>query len=74
MLWPVRSLRLRWVADAESLKKSLKDRQSELVSLSNNLVDLVWGSDRPPRSLNPVFPLSMKFTGTVGSKVALIPY
>lgn len=50
-------------ADAEPLKKSLKDRQSELVSLSDNLVDIVWGSDRPARTLNHVFPLSIEFTG-----------
>ncbi|KAF9788041.1 Creatinase/aminopeptidase [Thelephora terrestris] len=50
-------------SDAESVKKSLKGRQSELVSLSENLVDIVWGTDRPARSLNHVFPLPIKFTG-----------
>ncbi|KAF9653718.1 Creatinase/aminopeptidase [Thelephora ganbajun] len=50
-------------SDAESLKKSLKDRQSELVSLSDNLVDIAWGSDRPARTLNPVYPLSTEFAG-----------
>jgi len=57
------------VVDAESLKKSLKDRKSELVSLSENLVDIVWGSKRPARNLNAVFPLSIKFTGIIRDKL-----
>lgn len=61
------------LVDAESLKKSLKDRKSELVSLSDNLVDAVWGSDRPPRTLNAVFPLSKEFTGTIYDKVFQTP-
>ena len=56
--------------DAESLKKALKDRQSGLVSLSDNLVDTVWGSDRPARTLNPVFPLSIEFSGIVCDTVS----
>lgn len=59
--------------DAESLKKSLKDRQSELVSLSDNLVDIIWGSDRPARNLNPVFPLSVEFAGIICDKVVQTP-
>lgn len=59
--------------DAESLKKALKDRQSELVSLSENLVDAVWGSDRPARTLNPVFPLSIEFSGALCDEVAPTP-
>lgn len=59
--------------DAESLKKSLKGRQSELVSLSQNLVDIVWGSDRPARDLNHVFPLSIEFTGIDRPGFVLLP-
>lgn len=57
------------VVDAESLKKSLNDRKSELVSLSENLVDIVWGSKRPARDLNAVFPLSIEFTGIICYKL-----
>jgi Xaa-Pro aminopeptidase len=59
--------------DAEALKKSLKDRQSELVSLSENLVDAVWGADRPARVLSPVFSLSMEFSGTICDEVLSTP-
>ncbi|EIM81949.1 Creatinase/aminopeptidase [Stereum hirsutum FP-91666 SS1] len=30
---------------------------------SENLVDKVWGSERPPRPKNPTFPLDIKFAG-----------
>ncbi|PIL27805.1 hypothetical protein GSI_10959 [Ganoderma sinense ZZ0214-1] len=49
-------------ADAEVIQKALEPKQSELVSLSKNLVDLVW-SDRPPRPANTVSPLEVKFSG-----------
>ena len=64
---------LHSVADAESLKKALKDRQSELVSLSDNLVDVVWGSNRPARTLNPVSLLSTKFSGILHDRVVPTP-
>ncbi|KAG1779396.1 peptidase M24, structural domain-containing protein [Suillus placidus] len=48
-------------ADAESLKKSLEPRGSELVSLQQNPVDIVWGKDRPPCPHNSVFPLDIKY-------------
>ncbi|KAG2145174.1 peptidase M24, structural domain-containing protein [Suillus clintonianus] len=47
--------------DAESLKKSLEPRGSELVSLQQNPVDIVWGKDRPPHPHNSVFPLDVKY-------------
>lgn len=49
--------------DAESLKKSLEPRGSELVSLQKNPVDIVWGKDRPPCPHNDVFPLDVKYAG-----------
>ncbi|KAG1815096.1 peptidase M24, structural domain-containing protein [Suillus subaureus] len=51
------------VVDAESLKKSLEPRGSELVSLQKNPVDIVWGKDRPPCPHNSVFPLDVKYAG-----------
>lgn len=49
--------------DAENLKKSLEPRGSELVSLQQNPVDIVWGKDRPPCPHNRVFPLDVKYAG-----------
>lgn len=34
-----------------------------LVPVTHNLVDAVWGSERPPRPLNPLLVLSMKYSG-----------
>ena len=52
---------MRTTADAQTLKKSLEG--SELVPLSQNPVDVVWGSDRPSRPKNPVFALDVKYSG-----------
>jgi len=49
--------------DAESLKKSLEPRNSELVSLQQNPVDIVWGKDRPIHPRNKVFVLDVKYAG-----------
>ena len=49
-------------ADAENIQKALEPKKSELVSLPQNLVDLVW-PDRPPRPANEVFPLDVKYAG-----------
>jgi Xaa-Pro aminopeptidase len=60
-------------ADAESLKKSLATRGSELISLDKNLVDIVWGQDRPARPKSKVFPLEIKYSGvTSQDKIARI--
>ncbi|KAJ3507038.1 hypothetical protein NLJ89_g6529 [Agrocybe chaxingu] len=50
-------------SDAESLSKQLAPQESELVSLPDNLVDLVWGEDRPPRPKNGVLHLDEKYSG-----------
>ncbi|KAJ8688718.1 hypothetical protein PTI98_013477 [Pleurotus ostreatus] len=49
--------------DAENLTKSLAPRGSALVSLPHNIVDLVWGQDRPPRPSAPVSHLDTKYAG-----------
>ncbi|EIW51638.1 Creatinase/aminopeptidase [Trametes versicolor FP-101664 SS1] len=49
-------------SDAEGIQKALEPEQSELVSIQENLVDLVW-ADRPPRPANKVFPLDVKYSG-----------
>ncbi|KAI0824889.1 Creatinase/aminopeptidase [Trametes gibbosa] len=49
-------------SDAEGISKALEPKNSQLVSLERNLVDAVW-SDRPPRPVNTVFPLDVKYSG-----------
>lgn len=49
--------------DADSLKKSLFPKESKLVLLDKNLVDIVWGDARPPRPQSKVFPLDTKYSG-----------
>ncbi|KAI0747142.1 Creatinase/aminopeptidase [Daedaleopsis nitida] len=49
-------------SDADSIQKALQPKQSELVSMSMNLVDLVW-PDRPSRPTNRVFPLNVQYSG-----------
>jgi len=31
--------------------------------VTDNLVDIIWGSDRPPRSEENIKPLDIKYTG-----------
>ena len=51
-----------FLADAESLGKELSPKGSELVSLSENLVDAVW-TDQPARPASLVFHLDEKYSG-----------
>jgi Xaa-Pro aminopeptidase len=48
--------------DAETLQNSLKEKESHLISITENLVDQVW-EDRPKRPANEVFPLDVKYSG-----------
>ncbi|ESK92563.1 aminopeptidase p [Moniliophthora roreri MCA 2997] len=50
-------------ADSTSISKSLKPRNSSLVSIAENLVDQVWGSERPRRPANPIVHLDLKYSG-----------
>jgi Xaa-Pro aminopeptidase len=43
--------------------KITKGGGSELLALSENLVDIVWGKDRPARPSAPVTPLLTKYSG-----------
>ncbi|TFK49276.1 Creatinase/aminopeptidase [Heliocybe sulcata] len=49
--------------DAESIKGSLSNKNSQLVPLEDNPVDQVWGNDRPKRPASKVFPLKLKYSG-----------
>ena len=52
-----------YVADARKLAETLQKNGSSLVGIQQNLVDLVWGKDRPaaPRELVKVHPV--KYAG-----------
>ncbi|THV07177.1 Creatinase/aminopeptidase [Dendrothele bispora CBS 962.96] len=49
--------------NSSNLSKNLEKTKSSLVSLSTNLVDIVWGSSRPARPKNPIFHLDEKYSG-----------
>lgn len=42
---------------------ALQDADRELVSITVNLVDLVWGSERPPLPNAPIYALQEAFAG-----------
>ncbi|CAO3666613.1 unnamed protein product [Rhizopus stolonifer] len=54
---------LTTVSDGRELKEQLKEVQSEIVPVSPNPVDVVWGSDRPQRSHDPLFIHPIEFAG-----------
>jgi len=59
--------------DARALKESLKRRESELVPIVSNLVDPVWGKDRPAPLKNKTHTLDTKFSGrSVEEKLKLV--
>ena len=61
--------RILHLAEAKEIEKHLQARKSELVAVTENLVDAIW-TDRPPRPSNKVFPLDEKYSGqSVKSKV-----
>lgn len=49
-------------ADAKALEKNLGPAGSELVSLNENLIDVIW-TDRPARPKNKIFHLDQKYSG-----------
>jgi Xaa-Pro aminopeptidase len=51
------------VAAANLLQDALSKSNISLVSITENLVDLVWGKGRPATPSKPVFALSEKYTG-----------
>ena len=53
------------VSEWNNLNKSLDGSNMKLVGVSNNLVDMVWGSSQPDRPNQPIIPLEFKFTGNM---------
>lgn len=51
------------IASARELSETLKKNGSSLVGVQDNLVDLVWGKDRPERPSEPVKVHPDKFAG-----------
>ncbi|KAF5389726.1 hypothetical protein D9757_006003 [Collybiopsis confluens] len=59
-------------ADSKTLSSSdaKKDGPKTLVAIAANLVDQVWGSERPNRPKNPIKPLNERYSGeSVNSKL-----
>ncbi|XP_004713130.1 xaa-Pro aminopeptidase 2 [Echinops telfairi] len=48
----------------ESYDLALQNSNRPLVSITNNLVDLVWGAERPPIPSQPIYALQEAFTGS----------
>ncbi|KAJ3075797.1 hypothetical protein HDU98_006888 [Podochytrium sp. JEL0797] len=48
---------------ARTLADSLKPASHTLVSVPDNLIDLIWGPTRPGFPMNPVHPLPVSFSG-----------
>ncbi|KAI9222760.1 putative Xaa-Pro aminopeptidase P [Blastocladiella britannica] len=51
------------VTPADTLREALTAKGHEMVAVRANLVDAVWGSDRPARPSNPVAVLADSFAG-----------
>ena len=43
--------------------EALECSGQNMVAVQCNLVDIVWGSERPPRPANPLLVLSTKYSG-----------
>lgn len=55
---------LHSIASWERYNTALQDSDRELVSIPTNLVDLVWGPERPPIPSGPIYALQEEFTGS----------
>ncbi|CAG8463560.1 93_t:CDS:10 [Diversispora eburnea] len=51
------------ITACETLSESLEKVDSSLIPTEENLVDLAWGNERPPRPLNKVIILEERYTG-----------
>jgi Xaa-Pro aminopeptidase len=51
------------IAEANYLTNTLTPLGSLLVPVIENLVDTVWGSDRPERPASQVLPLDIRYAG-----------
>ncbi len=58
-------------SEARKLSENIKKKGGkELLAVSDNLVDEVWGDERPPRPAEEVKPLSLEYTGKpLGEKI-----
>jgi hypothetical protein len=45
------------------LKSQLEAAGIHLVAIENNLVDIVWDKEKPPRPTGHAMPLELKYTG-----------
>lgn len=55
---------LVWLADARKLAEKIKKKGgSGLVGVQVNLIDAIWGKERPPRPNEQIKPLGLEFAG-----------
>ncbi|KAJ2706348.1 hypothetical protein H4R19_005017, partial [Coemansia spiralis] len=50
-------------AEGKALRKALQARSGDLVAIEDNLVDAVWGAERPPRPENPAVVHPLEYAG-----------
>ncbi|XP_006881847.1 PREDICTED: xaa-Pro aminopeptidase 2 [Elephantulus edwardii] len=48
----------------QTYELAFRETDKELVSITDNLVDLVWGAERPPVPSQPIYVLRDEFTGS----------
>ncbi|KAG0141806.1 hypothetical protein CROQUDRAFT_51169 [Cronartium quercuum f. sp. fusiforme G11] len=51
------------VQDANNLINQIKPHSGQLISIRENLIDIIWGDKKPLRNKNPIILLSDEFTG-----------
>ena len=51
------------VSEWNKIKKSAQANGIQLIEVTNNLVDAVWGPEQPGQPNKPIVPLEIKFTG-----------
>ena len=51
------------VSEWNALKRSLDKTNIKLIGVKDNLIDSVWGVNRPDRPNQPIVPLEIKFSG-----------
>ena len=51
------------VSEWNKIKKCAQGNRIQLIEVTDNLVDAIWGSDQPGTPNKPIVPLEINFTG-----------
>ena len=51
------------VSEWNKIEKTVQSSGIELIEVTNDLVDVVWGSEQPGKPNKPIAPLEINFTG-----------